>query len=134
MLTYLGLGSNLGNKEQNIKHAIQLIAQKIGSIVRQSSLYYSEPMGFQSDNQFVNAVILVDTVLEPEALLLQTKEIELEMGRTNKSTAGIYQDRIIDIDILLYENLFIDLPDLQIPHPRMFERDFVLKPLSEILD
>ena len=132
MQTYLGLGSNLGKKEHNINFAIQQIAEQVGRIMRQSTFYHSAPVGFSSDNQFVNAVVLVETQLEPLDLLHQLQYIEREMGRTSKTKEGVYEDRIIDIDILLYDNLTINLPELTIPHPRMQERDFVMKPLREI--
>ena len=132
MQTYIGLGSNLGKKEHNIDFAIQQIAEQVGKVIRRSTFYHSDPVGFSSDNQFVNAVVLVETQLEPLDLLHQLQYIEREMGRTNKTKEGVYEDRIIDIDILLYDNLTIDLPELTIPHPRMQERDFVMKPLKEI--
>lgn len=132
MQTYLGLGSNLGKKEHNINFAIQQIAEKVGEIIRQSTYYYSAPVGFSSDNLFVNAVILVETQLAPLDLLHQLQRIEMKMGRTEKTTGGVYEDRIIDIDILLYGDMTVDLPELKIPHPFMYERDFVMKPLREI--
>ncbi len=133
MQTYLGLGSNLGNKEENIRLAVQLINAEAGQVLRQSSFYYSAPMGFESDNQFVNAVVLIDTELEPLVLLHRLQAIEKAMGREHKSVDGIYQDRIIDIDILLYGNYTIETDELTIPHPHIFARDFVFKPLSEII-
>ena len=133
MKTFLGLGSNLGDKRQNIDYAIRQISSKTGQVLRQSTFYESEPQGFQSENQFVNAVVLLETDLQPLALLHQLQEIEKEMGRLHKSKDGVYADRIIDIDILLYEDQIIDLPELKVPHPHMKERDFVMKPLNEIL-
>ena len=133
MKTFLGLGSNLGDKRQHIDCAIRQISSKTGHVLRQSTFYESEPQGFQSENQFVNAVVLVETELQPLALLHQLQEIEKEMGRLHKSKDGIYADRIIDIDILLYEDQIIHLPELKVPHPHMKERDFVMKPLNEML-
>ncbi len=133
MKTFLGLGSNLGDKKGNIDHAIRQISRKTGHVVRQSTYYESEPQGFQSENHFVNVVVLVETELQPLALLHQLLEIEKEMGRLHKSEDGVYADRLIDIDILLYEDQIIDLPELKVPHPLMKERDFVMKPLNEIL-
>lgn len=133
MKAYLGLGSNLGDKKENIDHAIRQISRKAAKVLRQSSYYTSQPQGFQSENFFVNVVVMVDTNLEPMELLHQLQEIEKKMGRTYKSVDGMYADRIIDIDILLYEDLVIDLPELKIPHPQMKERDFVMKPLNQIL-
>jgi len=130
----LGLGSNLGDKEENIHNAIKLISERVGLVVRQSSLITTEPWGFESDNVFVNAVILCETKLTPRQVLRATQKIERELGRTHKSVGGHYTDRLIDIDILLYDDLRVDEPDLQIPHPLMQERDFVMIPLGEIRD
>ena len=129
---YLGLGSNLGDKEHNISRATALISGQIGTVVRQSALYYSEPWGFASANTFVNAVVCVVTTLSPRRLLLATQRIERQMGRTEKSLGGVYHDRIIDIDILLYDDLTIDRPYLKVPHPLMQQRPFVMEPLKEV--
>lgn len=129
---YLGLGSNLGDKAANITLAVQNIEEQIGHVVRQSALYVSEPWGFESENNFVNAVVRCETSLSPHKLLRATQRIERQMGRKQKSHDGIYHDRIIDIDILLYDNLTIDTPTLKIPHPLMQQRDFVMIPLREI--
>ena len=131
---YLGLGSNLGDKEENIRKAIELIGLRVGLVARQSSLITTEPWGFESDNQFVNAAVLCMTELSPREVLRATQKIEREMGRSNKSVGGNYSDRIIDIDILLYDELRVDEPDLQIPHPLMLKREFVMIPLCEIRD
>lgn len=131
---YLGLGSNLGDKEENIRKAIELIGLRVGLVARQSSLITTEPWGFESDNQFVNAAVLCMTELSPREVLRVTQKIEREMGRSNKSVGGNYSDRIIDIDILLYDELRVDEPDLQIPHPLMLKREFVMIPLREIRD
>ena len=130
----MSLGSNLGDKRRNIRRAIKKIGEQIGDVVRQSALYDTEPWGFESENTFVNAAVCVETTLEPHDLLATTQAIEREMGRKRKSKNGIYHDRVIDIDILLYDDLTIDTPDLRIPHPLMYERDFVMVPLKEILD
>ena len=131
---FLGLGSNLGNKEEHIRNAISLISERVGLVVRQSSLISTQPWGFESPNPFVNAVVLCETTLAPRAVLRATQAIERELGRTHKSVDGHYADRIIDIDILLYDDLRVDEPDLQIPHPLMMKRDFVMIPLREIRD
>ena len=140
---YLSLGTNLGDKEQNLLAAISQIARRIGSIKAQSAFLATEPWGFESQNTFLNAAICVETELAPMALLRKTQQIERDMGRTHKSTPSpqqgsqrelpTYQDRIIDIDILLYDDLHINTPILTIPHPHMYERDFVLIPLKEIM-
>ena len=131
---YLGLGSNLGQKEENIRKAIELIGLRVGLVARQSSLISTEPWGFESDNQFVNAAVLCLTELSPREVLRATQNIERVMGRSHKSVGGNYSDRIIDIDILLYDELRVDEPDLQIPHPLMLKREFVMIPLREIRD
>lgn len=130
---YLSLGTNLGNRKANIREAIEKIQEQIGDIVRQSALYETKPWGFSSPNDFINACVRVDTSLSPRQVLLATQQIEREMGRTIKSEKGEYHDRIIDIDILLYDDVQVEEPDLKIPHPLMNEREFVMVPLKEIL-
>ncbi len=134
MKVYLGLGTNLGDKRENIAEAIRKIEELVGKVVRQSALYGTKPWGFKSDNDFLNAAVCVETKLSPRELLAATQQIERSMGRREKSHNGEYHDRLIDIDILLYGNECIDEPDLKVPHPLMTERDFVMKPLSEIID
>ena len=129
---YLGLGTNLGDKEANLKAAIEEIRKRVGEVTSQSAFYASEPWGFESDNSFLNAVCCVSTELTPIEVLHITQEIERELGRSKKSVNGIYSDRMIDIDILLYDDLHIQTPELTIPHPLMRERDFVIIPLREI--
>ena len=138
---YLGLGSNLGDREEHIRKAIALIGESIGLVIRQSSLIETEPWGFESANRFLNGVILVETTLTPRQLLKATQKIERQLGRKKKSTDSClptpdfsknYSDRSIDIDILLYDDLTVDEPDLKIPHPLMEQRDFVMTPLNEI--
>ena len=130
---YLSLGSNLGDKEQNLASAISEIARRIGDITAQSALLETEPWGFDSENTFLNAAVRVETELSPLDLLHVTQQIEQDLGRTHKSQHGQYHDRIIDIDILLYDDLHIQTPELTIPHPLMQQRDFVLIPLKEIM-
>lgn len=132
MEIYLGLGSNLGDKCLHLRTAINEIEKRIGHVECQSAFVETEPWGFESDNTFVNAVVRVDTALSPLDLLKETQIIEREMGRTHKTVDGKYSDRIIDIDILLYGDAEINLPELVVPHPRMHERDFVMKPLEEV--
>ena len=130
---FLGLGSNLGDRQAHLTQAISLIAEKIGPVIRQSSFIETEPWGFESPNKFMNAVILCETTKTPREVLKLTQQIERDMGRRKKSVAGGYADRPIDIDILLYDDLNVDEPDLKIPHPLMHERDFVMIPFNEIL-
>lgn len=129
---YLGLGTNLGDKEANMQLAVSLIHERIGKIVSQSSFYETAPWGFESENSFLNAVICVETLYTPLETLHLTQEIERGMGRTQKSSGGIYHDRTIDIDLLLYDDLILHTPELTLPHPLMTHRDFVMKPLVEI--
>ena len=140
-MVYLSLGSNIGNKEQNLFEAISKINKQIGSIVSQSAFFANEPWRFESQNQFLNACLGVKTELSPSDLLDQCQAIENEMGRLQKSMKTtdangnakmVYHDRIIDIDILLYDEQIIQTRRLTIPHPLMHQRLFVLKPLAEI--
>lgn len=133
---YLGLGSNLGDREQHLHEAIRQIGERVGEVTRQSTFIETEPWGFDSANLFLNAVILCLTSKTPHEVLMATQQIERDMGRRKsvncKSSNRQYADRPIDIDILLYDDLKVDEPDLQIPHPLMHERDFVMIPLREI--
>ncbi len=129
---YLGLGTNLGNKEANLRTAIYKLQERIGKQVSLSSFYETAPWGFESDHSFLNAAIGLEPSLSPIEILHITQEIEKELGRTKKSVNGSYSDRLIDIDILLYDTLVLQTPELTIPHPLMTERDFVMKPLIEI--
>lgn len=130
----MGLGTNLGDKEENIGEAVRRIGELIGTVECQSTLLVSEPWGFESENTFVNAALRCSTELEPMDVLEKTQEIERAMGRTQKSVDGQYHDRIIDIDILMYDDLHIDTKTLKLPHPLMKERDFVMIPLEEVLN
>lgn len=125
---YLGLGSNLGDRPGNLKRALEALARKV-KVVRVSSIYETEPVGFLSQPRFLNAVCRVETGLKPLELLRFVKNIETELGRRQS-----FRDapREIDIDILLYGSVVMDTPELTVPHPRMTERAFVLVPLVEI--
>ena len=127
---FLGLGTNLGDREKNLQGALEKIAEFIGIIVSRSSVYETEPWGFQSSDQFLNMVIGVDTNLKPSGLLGRLLMIESLLGRLRDGKQ--YSSRIIDIDILLYGRQKVDTISLKIPHPRMHERKFVLIPLCEI--
>ena len=130
-IAYLALGTNIGNKRRNMITAAALLAERVGDVLALSGFYETEPWGFQSENTFLNAALQLDTSLSPLELLKATQEIEIEMGRTQKSN-GAYHDRIIDIDILLYEDLVLQTTELTLPHPLMHERLFVMEPLAEI--
>ena len=133
---YLALGSNLGNREENIRRALALIDERVGSVYRVSSPMETDPVGFSSPNKFTNLVCLVHTMMSPMSCLRETQKIEQELGRTQKTlcTDGqlLHSDRTIDIDLLTYDDITMDTPELTLPHPRMKERDFVMRPLEEI--
>ena len=131
---YFSIGSNIGNRKRLVREAIALLNERVGEVERQSSLYETEPWGFDSPNKFINACVCCVTTLSPHQLLAITQHIERELGRTEKNRDGEYHDRIIDIDILLYDDLCVNSPNLVIPHPHMHERTFVMTPLREILD
>lgn len=143
MIIYLGIGTNLGNREKNLHTVLCLLDKRLGERLACSSVYRSAPVGFDSDNEFANIVTVYDTNYTAEQLLVITQQIECEMGRTEKSINGIYNDRIIDIDLLYAYSLSpvtsehipysCSTPTLVLPHPRMKERDFVMIPLEEVL-
>ena len=124
-IAYLGLGTNIGNKRRNMITAAALLAERVGDILALSGFYETEPWGFESENFFLK------TSFSPLELLQITQQIEKELGRVEKSN-GVYHDRVIDIDILLYEDEVLQIPGLTLPHPLMHEREFVMDPLSEI--
>lgn len=141
MIYYLSLGSNLGNREQTIRAAIERIEQTIGRVTKCSSFYYSEPWGFESEHGFCNSCCCVETELAPLEVLHSTQAIESELGRTHKSVDGHYSDRTIDIDLIrVFDNegkeksfnFQLSTFNLIIPHPLWEERDFVKIPLTEI--
>ena len=149
---YLSLGSNLGDREQQLKQAIRFIDERIGEVVRQSSFIETEPWGFQSDHRFLNAAICCLTDKTPREVLQLTQQIERDLGKTKAHATRrapqpsalsphpsslipqpSYFNRPIDIDILLYDDWKVSEPDLKIPHPLMHQRDFVMIPLKEIM-
>ncbi len=126
---YIGIGSNLDDREKNCLHAIELLQQKGITVTKSSSLYETEPWGLKDQPYFINMAIEIETELGPKELLRKLKDTEREMGRKESSKWG---PRIIDLDILLYDNIVVNEDNLKIPHPLMHERDFVLRPLCEI--
>ena len=124
-IAYLGLGTNIGNKRRNMITAAALLAERVGDILALSGFYETEPWGFESENFFLNAAVKLKTSFSPLELLRITQRIEKELGRAEKSS-GVYHDRIIDIDILLYEDEVLQIPELTLPHPLMHERKFVM--------
>lgn len=148
MVIYLGIGTNLGDREANLQTALQLLDERVGERLACSSVYRSAPQGFVSDNEFANIVAVYETEYSPEEVLLLTQQIEREMGRTKKSVNGVYHDRVIDIDLLQAltpssspfkgenlmesEEMVCKSETLTLPHPRMQEREFVMIPLREV--
>ena len=129
---YLSLGSNLGDKAENINSAVELLSERAGKVLKVSSNYETEPDGFVSENSFVNIALSLDTPLEALALLDVCEQIEKDLGRKTKSVNLNYSDRVIDIDILYFNNMQLATDRLTLPHPRMHKRTFVLEPLAEI--
>jgi len=127
-IIYLSLGSNLGDRLINLKNAISTLSPKV-RVMAQSSVYETEPWGYSDQPAFLNTVVKGDTDLNPRELLAFLKTIEVSLGRRKTFRFG---PRLIDLDILLFDDLVMDAPDLIIPHPRIAERAFVLVPLSEI--
>ena len=142
MIIFLGIGTNLGDREANLRTALQLLHERVGECIACSSIYRSAPQGFVSENEFANVVVVCRTDHSPEEVLLITQQIEREMGRTEKSVNGVYHDRVIDIDLLqagirsresgIQTQVECKTDTLTLPHPRMHERDFVLIPLREV--
>jgi 2-amino-4-hydroxy-6-hydroxymethyldihydropteridine diphosphokinase len=128
--TLLGLGSNLGNRHAFLVRAAARLAEYGGDVIMLSSFYETAPWGYDSEKHFLNAALLLETLLSPEELLGTIHRIEDELGRQRLHTS--YTDRTIDIDILLYDNIVLHTPTLTIPHPLMHLRQFTLEPLVEI--
>ena len=126
---YLGIGSNLGNREENCIRAVELFEKRGIHVRRKSALHETKPWGMNDQPLFLNMAIEIETALNPRELLKMLKEMEKEIGREPTSRWG---PRIIDLDILLFNATVVDDDNLSIPHPLMHERDFVLKPLTEI--
>lgn len=127
---YLALGSNMGDRERNLSDAIEQISNMGKTILKAvSNIYETKPVGYLEQEDFLNMAVAIETELEPLVLLHKLQEIEKLLGRTREIHWG---PRTIDIDILLYNDSKINAPRLVVPHPRMFERAFVLKPLKDI--
>ncbi len=129
--TYLLLGGNIGDTKAILNDAIKIIESLCGSVLKRSSVYKTEAWGFKSEQAFLNQVILLQTKLSPEVLLHTILSIEQQLGRERNTNEG-YSSRLIDIDILFYENLIINEESLTIPHPLLHKRRFTLMPLNEI--
>lgn len=129
---YLALGSNLGDRQQYLHSALELLAQRVGNVVATSSAIETLPVGFESENLFLNAAAHVETELGIDEVLAATQQMERELGRPAKSDTTGYSDRTIDIDLLAYDDVQLQQPGLTLPHPAMTQRRFVLQPLAEI--
>lgn len=142
MTYYLGIGSNLGNREQTIREALRLLDEAIGKRVSVAPLIYTAPQGFASEHEFCNTVARYESALQPMEVLARTQAIEQQLGRTEHSTilpdgSKLYADREIDIDLIQIfddegKEITINTPTLTLPHPRMNEREFVLQPLKAV--
>ena len=131
MLCYIGIGSNLGDRAKYIENAIEKLKETKGiEVKRVSNIYETEPMAGPKQGKYLNGAIEIETALEPRELFLRLSEIEKQLGRVRTLKNA---PRTIDLDILLYGDKKIDEPDLKIPHPRMQEREFVMKPLKELI-
>jgi 2-amino-4-hydroxy-6-hydroxymethyldihydropteridine diphosphokinase len=130
---FILFGSNQGDKLQFFRKAELLIQDRIGSIVMKSSLYQTAPWGFESDEEFLNQVVVVETSRDADSVMTDLLEFEKQLGRRRSSDQTGYQSRVIDLDILFFGDSIIDNDFLVVPHPRMIERRFVLQPLSEIV-
>ena len=130
---YVLFGSNMGDKEKIFAEACLYINNRCGAITAVSSSYESEPWGFEADEWFLNRLIVVDTELEPEALLRELLAIEAELGRVRHPEAGGYTSRTVDLDILYYGSRIVLTDSLTIPHPRLHLRRFALLPLCELV-
>jgi len=127
---YLSIGGNLGNREQYISMAREAIASRVGTIKKASSIYESEPWGFESDSNFLNQVLLVETTLSPAAIMLEISYIESKLGRVRNGKG--YTSRTMDIDVLFYDHLILYTPELIVPHKLLHKRRFIIEPLKEI--
>lgn len=128
---YIGIGSNLGDREKNIRDALKHLNQTDGiRVIKMSSLYETEPVGGPVQGKFLNGAVMIDTELTARGLLKELQAIEEKLGRVRQLPHG---PRTLDLDILTYGEEVIDEEGLKVPHPRMHKREFVLKPLIEIM-
>ncbi|WP_455250007.1 2-amino-4-hydroxy-6-hydroxymethyldihydropteridine diphosphokinase [Porphyromonas sp.] len=129
---YLALGSNQGDRKALLDAARAACDASLGKVTGCSDYIETAPWGFSSPHPFLNAVLELETELSPIDILERTQEIERQLGRQTKSSAAGYQDRPIDLDLLLYDDLVLETPRLTLPHPLMHLRDFVLEPLQQL--
>ena len=127
-IVYIALGTNLGERFSNLREAIKALPPGI-TVLAESHIYETPPWGYEDQPAFLNMVVKAETGLRPESLLKNLKQLEVELGREQNFRWG---PRLIDLDILFYDNMMIDTPPLVIPHPRLHERAFVLVPLADV--
>ena len=127
----IGLGSNLGDRFAALSRALKLLKEEAGDVIAASSVWETEPWGFDADDQFLNMVVVLETSRQPRQLMQLFRSLEGRMGR-KRSGGGKYESRIIDIDILLWQDKVISMPGLEVPHPKLAYRRFVLEPLYEV--
>lgn len=128
---YLLLGTNLGEREHNLAQAIEYIEKEVGEVQRKSTVVETDPWGFEAPTKFLNQVLEIESNLNPFDMLTKIKNIEQKMGRESKK-GDLYESRVIDIDILFFENEIVNDPKLTIPHPQLHNRLFALMPLNEL--
>lgn len=126
---FIGLGSNLGDREKNLSEAVRRLASPGITIVKQSSILETDPVDYLDQPRFLNTIVIVETNLEPRELLARAQEIEIELGRRKTVPKG---PRTIDLDILLYDDIILQSPDLTIPHPEIKNRKFIIRHLVEL--
>lgn len=131
-VVYLSLGSNMGDRESLLELSIKEINEQIGEVTKVSGKYETEPWGFVSANKFINMAIEVQSSLSPSEISKRVHQIEYDLGRRRDTRLTGYQDRVIDIDILMIDNIVSNEEYLTLPHPRMHQREFVLQPMCEI--
>jgi 2-amino-4-hydroxy-6-hydroxymethyldihydropteridine diphosphokinase len=127
----IGLGSNMGDRFVYLSRALTMLREEAGDIIAVSSVWETEPWGFEADEHFLNMVVVLRTNKHPRQLMQLFRSLEGRMGR-KRNKGGMYESRIIDIDILLWENRIISMPGLEVPHPKLADRRFVLEPMSEV--
>lgn len=132
MRAVVALGSNIGDRAENLRNATQLLAEQAGVVLAESTPCETAPWGFDSPNAFLNSVLVIETALAPVLLLKVTQCIEQQMGRTSKSHGGVYADRIIDIDLIDCGGMVLHTAALTLPHPLAHRRAFVLEPLCQV--
>jgi len=129
---YLSVGSNEGNRGEQLRYAMESLDAYVGKITRVSSIYDCDPIGFKSDKRFLNLCLELKAEGGPSQLLLKLEAIEVKLGRLKPSIFSEYTDRTIDLDIVFFDDLVLQTKDLVIPHPKMHLRRFVLQPLAEL--